>query len=316
MTQDNLLEYDDMEIPLPIDQDSYQNARPYPCDFCSRRFRKKANLMNHMVAHQTDRPHGCNLCGARYVRKCDLNNHLKIHAYAPSSRDGLEDELNDEDAMAVEEEDVTAPKNRRKKVQSSAPRKRKSNTVAVNIPKRNSTEDIKIEMGKYVYSSYNNEYMQDDDKQWFEDNLTDGNSARSGNYASSSRWQMEEISSVTSEQPPPQWPITDPTKPYVCQFCGVGFGREKALASHSRIHGGDSPFECTSCGEMFWDINTLREHMRMKHGGIIPQPTSDAEDDNDTTYMTTDDNEKFGEFYCTICGAPFHRLDLFKRHQK
>ena len=65
VTHDNLLEYDDMEIPLPIDQDSYQNARPYPCDFCSRRFRKKANLMNHMVAHQTDRPHGCNLCGAR-----------------------------------------------------------------------------------------------------------------------------------------------------------------------------------------------------------------------------------------------------------
>ncbi|XP_012226507.1 uncharacterized protein [Linepithema humile] len=317
MTQDNLLEYDDMEIPLPIDQDSYQNARPYPCDFCSRRFRKKANLMNHMVAHQTDRPHGCNLCGARYVRKCDLNNHLKIHAYAPSSRDGLEDELNDEDSMAVEEEDVTAPKGRRKKVQSSAPRKRKSNT-AVSIPKRNNAEDIKIEMGKYVYSSYNNVYIQDDNKQWLEDDLTDGNSARSGNYASSSRWQMAEISSVTSEQPAPQWPVTDPTKPYVCQFCGVGFGREKALASHSRIHGGDSPFECNSCGEMFWDINTLREHMRVKHGGIIPQPASDAEDDNDNdaTYMTTDDHEKFGEFYCTICGAPFHRLDLFKRHQK
>lgn len=113
MSHDNLLEYDDMEIPLPIDQDSYTNTRPYPCDFCSRRFRKKANLMNHMVAHQTDRPHGCNLCGARYVRKCDLMNHLKIHAYAPS-RDGLEDDLNDEDAMAQEEEETS--KGRRKKV--------------------------------------------------------------------------------------------------------------------------------------------------------------------------------------------------------
>lgn len=30
---------DDIEIPLPADQDQYTSARPYPCDFCSRRFR-------------------------------------------------------------------------------------------------------------------------------------------------------------------------------------------------------------------------------------------------------------------------------------
>lgn len=141
-----------MEIPLPINQDSNTNIRPYPCDFCSRRFRKKANLMNHMVAHQTDRPHSCNLCGARYVRKCDLNNHLKIHAYAPSSRDGLEDD-NDEDSLVPEEEDnmTTITKGRRKKVQSSVPRKRKGNNAA-GLPKR-TAEDvgaIKMEMGKYV----------------------------------------------------------------------------------------------------------------------------------------------------------------------
>lgn len=74
---------DQIEVPLPTDQDEYTASRPYPCDFCSRRFRKKANLMNHMIAHQNDRPHVCNLCGARYIRKCDLLNHLKIHAYAP-----------------------------------------------------------------------------------------------------------------------------------------------------------------------------------------------------------------------------------------
>lgn len=79
-------------IPLPTDQDEYTAARPYPCDFCSRRFRKKANLMNHMVAHQSDRPHSCNLCGVRYIRKCDLMNHLKIHAYVPDT-DNFEEEV-------------------------------------------------------------------------------------------------------------------------------------------------------------------------------------------------------------------------------
>lgn len=81
VTSDNFQEDDTETVPLHTDQDEYTTSRPYPCDFCSRRFRKKANLMNHMVAHQNVRPHMCNLCGSRYVRKCDLINHLKIHAY-------------------------------------------------------------------------------------------------------------------------------------------------------------------------------------------------------------------------------------------
>ncbi|KAI4495844.1 hypothetical protein M0802_008250 [Mischocyttarus mexicanus] len=300
VSTDNLLEYDDMEIPLPIDQDSYTNIRPYPCDFCSRRFRKKANLMNHMVSHQTDRPHHCNLCGARYVRKCDLMNHLKTHAYAPS-RDGLDDDLNDDDSLAHEEEETN--KGRRKKVQSNAPRKRKNNST---IPKRNN-DDVKAEMNKYVNKSY--DYV-DEDMRLLEE-MTNRNPVRGNNYPSSSRWN-EQISQVSNEQQPPRWPITDPTKPYVCTFCGVGFAREKALASHARIHGGDSPFECTSCSEMFWDVNSLREHVRNKHGGTA-QLDMEEYDTNDATY-TGDD--RFGEFYCNTCGVPFHRLDSLKRHQK
>lgn len=76
---------EDIDVPLPTDQDEYTASRPYPCDFCSRRFRKKANLMNHMVAHKNDRPHICNLCGARYIRRVDLLQHLKIHAQAPEA---------------------------------------------------------------------------------------------------------------------------------------------------------------------------------------------------------------------------------------
>lgn len=154
VSHDNLLEYDDMEIPLPIDQDSYTNTRPYPCDFCSRRFRKKANLMNHMVAHQTDRPHGCNLCGARYVRKCDLVNHLKIHAYAPPSRDGLEDDYNDTDPLA-HEVDVfgRAATAKRKRVPSNMPRKRKVNSIG----RKRSQDDMSMVSAKWTTEVVNND---------------------------------------------------------------------------------------------------------------------------------------------------------------
>lgn len=88
VASDALVEEENETVTLQIDQDEYTSSRPYPCDFCSRRFRKKANLMNHMVAHQNDRPHACNLCGVRYIRRHDLQNHYKIHAYVPESEEG------------------------------------------------------------------------------------------------------------------------------------------------------------------------------------------------------------------------------------
>lgn len=112
----------------------------------------------------------------------------------------------------------------------------------------------------------------------------------------------------------PRWPVTDASKPYVCQFCGLGFAREKALASHSRIHGGDTPFECTSCNETFWNVNALQEHMRQKHGLRFSQ--SDADEGENEPVSTYAGDERFGEYFCDTCGVPFHRIDLLKRHRK
>ncbi|XP_073817194.1 uncharacterized protein [Musca autumnalis] len=81
----------DMEVPLPTVQDEYTAQRPYPCDFCSRRFRKKASLMNHMVAHQNDRPHLCKLCGSRFLRKQDLINHLQAHVEETAAEPQIDD---------------------------------------------------------------------------------------------------------------------------------------------------------------------------------------------------------------------------------
>jgi hypothetical protein len=32
-----------------------------------------------------------------------------------------------------------------------------------------------------------------------------------------------------------RYPVTDARKPFVCQQCGVGFAREKALSSHAKV---------------------------------------------------------------------------------
>ncbi|CAH0554520.1 unnamed protein product [Brassicogethes aeneus] len=287
---------EDCDVPLP-DQDEYTAARPYPCDFCSRRFRKKANLMNHMVAHQTDRPHGCNLCGVRYIRKCDLMNHLKIHAYIPEA-DGLE-----EDEQTLEDSDGG---DRIKKRNKSFQKKRKR---PQRVIKEELDEDAyEAEEGGVAGSSRQHYNYVDEDMRLMEqmENTKNEYDSRGGEYLGGGE---EEHDDVDEEEEEIRYEITDPRKPFVCQHCGVGFAREKALASHARIHGGDSPFECQKCGDMFWDAALMKEHMRTKHGDV-----DDFDDDEDEDY--SDEDTKYGTFYCSTCGLSFHRQDNLRRHQR
>ncbi|XP_028130240.1 zinc finger protein 569 isoform X1 [Diabrotica virgifera virgifera] len=269
-----------LDIPLTTDQDEYSAARPHPCEFCNRRFRKKANLMNHMVAHQTDRPHGCNLCGARYIRKCDLMNHLKTHAYIPEV-DGLEDE----NAQTVDELDDSGEKKKKKQLVKKKKKKVKE------------------------------EYDQ------FEDNIA-ASSSRTFNYVEEDVKMMEQMTNNIKQdydyipqeeiQQPTEirYPVRDPKKPFVCQHCGVGFAREKAMISHIRLHSeGDSPFECQKCGEMYWDMMQMKDHIKEKHGDV-----DDYEDDDDEDY--SEEETKYGTYYCSTCGLSFHRQDNLRRHQR
>lgn len=275
---------DDVEIPLDTDQDQYASSRPYPCDFCSRRFRKKANLINHMVSHQTDRPHGCNLCGVRYIRKCDLMNHLKIHAYIPET-DGLEEE----EMHPLDDSDIEKVTKRQK---PAFMKKRKNK---LKIKEEYPGNNFEISEDRIASGSQSYAYVDEDVR------LMEEMQSKSQYSA----YLPQENHPITE----PRYPITDPRKPFVCQHCGVGFAREKALASHARVHGGDSPFECQKCGEMFWDAALMREHVRNKHGGI----EDDMEEDDDDY---SEEDTKFGQFFCPTCGMSFHRQDNLKRHQR
>lgn len=104
-----------------------------------------------------------------------------------------------------------------------------------------------------------------------------------------------------------RYPVTNASRPFVCQKCGVSFAREKALTAHARLHGSDNVIECDSCSEVFWDIGQLREHQRIQHGGNSSH--SDYDPEKDETFDS--ENESF---YCSVCGMSFHRIELLKRH--
>lgn len=278
------------EVMVPLPTDEYTTLRPYPCDFCSRRFRKKANLMNHMIAHKNDRPNICNLCGARYICKTDLLDHLKVHAQMPDtdldySEQYIDMRGNKESDLEAEEQEISSPTSARK---YSRPRKKITPTATLPVAKRKYKKG-----GKRPADGGQQEQYPEDIQRLMDAALQHESYARQ---------------SVSENQ----FPIIDARRPYVCKVSGISFARGKALTSHLQIHG-DSAFECETCSDIFWTIEKLQKHQLIhladQSSNSEYEPEKDDNDESDTDF-------KFGDYYCNICGMSFHRVDLLKRHAK
>ncbi|XP_063599249.1 zinc finger protein 808-like [Penaeus indicus] len=60
-------------------QDEEHNARPFECQTCTCRFKKRHHLQNHMSIHTNEKPFKCRQCSRTFSRKTSLNRHLKNH---------------------------------------------------------------------------------------------------------------------------------------------------------------------------------------------------------------------------------------------
>ncbi|XP_055848137.1 RE1-silencing transcription factor [Episyrphus balteatus] len=278
----------DIEVPLPTVQDEYTALRPYPCDFCSRRFRKKVSLMNHMVAHQNDRPHVCKLCGSRFFRRSDLINHLKAHAESS--------EFDDNEFFQQDERQSPPPNDHyydqewETEIKSSK-KSRGGKRIPKGAPKEeNYTIDETLRQKHQQVPQEQNNHQEPQERQFFEEETN----------------VVDDIKNIQ------RFPVIDENKPFVCQQCGLSFAREKALSSHVKAHRNDSTFECGTCNELFWDANTLQEHQKshqFEASNSEYEPDIDNESDSESEY-------KYGDFYCAQCGMSFHRQDLLRRHSK
>lgn len=54
-------------------------------------------------------------------------------------------------------------------------------------------------------------------------------------------------------------------RPYVCKTCGKAFRQNVSLKDHMRVHTGETPYVCT-CGKAFKHSKSLKYHMSVKRG--------------------------------------------------
>uniref|UniRef100_A0A182MBX1 C2H2-type domain-containing protein n=1 Tax=Anopheles culicifacies TaxID=139723 RepID=A0A182MBX1_9DIPT len=375
------------EIPVPLDQDQYTLSRPYPCDFCSRRFRKKASLQNHLMAHSNDRPHMCNLCGAQYGRRSDLINHLKQHAYAGTEQDDLSlrgDQDADYDLPELtntaahlkhrtrhssEDEDLYI-QNAMVSYNSQPPMQLISTT---NYGSSSATISSSYDHNEAMErTSFSNGPTEIDHQSSIIDigypsptlpaisagkrmprkrqiPSSDLRTARTKPAPSTKTTTQVRSSgasrtSVTSNRqikkepidnsegdtvpaPATVFPVIDERKPFVCQQCGISFGREKALMAHSRTHANRAHYECDHCFATFSDWSQLQEHVRRTHQlhSTKSEPPASTESksewvpDHETTY----DHDSGGtsvdtknRYNCDKCSAVFFQLEHILNHKQ
>ncbi|KAH8361103.1 hypothetical protein KR200_007182 [Drosophila serrata] len=326
---------------LDMEQDEYTALRPYPCDFCSRRFRKKASLNNHMLAHQNDRPHLCKLCGARFSRRAELISHFKAHAEAQDAADAeaaaaaavsssikfenqgqrqiddhyyeqewplYQQQQQDQEQEQVQHEQMLQQEQQQlvcnNEVQFVA-----SYTASVAPPPAPSRGRI----SRLKPKEESSQFVVITDKPA---------SSELHDYMTSEPVPQPVVPTsqpMAIDPPPapqPNFPVLDESKPFVCQQCGLAFAREKALVSHTKNHRVDSPFECNQCQEMFWDNSSLQDHQKTHQFEESNSEYDPASGDDSASETSEPEDQLYGEFYCNECGISFHRQDLLRRHAK
>uniref|UniRef100_A0A182PNH9 C2H2-type domain-containing protein n=1 Tax=Anopheles epiroticus TaxID=199890 RepID=A0A182PNH9_9DIPT len=395
-----VVEEDDISVPL--DQDEYTLSRPYPCDFCSRRFRKKSSLQNHLMAHSNDRPHMCNLCGAQYSHRCDLLNHLKQHAYTVAEQDELSMRSDQEAECMLDHVLHLYPQTDFLSFyplfSDDLPDLTNASSVGHTIKHRvrhsSEDEDMYIQNSMVSYnsqppmqlistsnygasSSLTGSYGHEEameleggvDQQYTVGEVdstittttnttpttfkaspgkrtprkrlsaqTNSTTARTkpvlsnkttaarSNVSSNRQIKKEPTENATSDaisvsrSSSGSFPVTDWRKPFVCQQCGVGFGREKALLSHSRTHAdSNTRYDCRYCNLYFWEQAALEDHVYRVHSQSQQQQQQTRKletwvTDHGSPLALVGEGATTGQYNCDSCSAVFYQLGHLLNH--
>ncbi|XP_069846114.1 zinc finger protein 64-like [Dipodomys merriami] len=107
-------------------------------------------------------------------------------------------------------------------------------------------------------------------------------------------------------------------KPHKCDTCGKCFSRKDKLKTHTRCHTGQKPYKCKTCDYAAADSSSLNKHLRI-HSDERPFkcqlcPYASRNSSQLTVHLRSHTGD--APFQCWLCSAKFKISSDLKRHMR